>query len=108
MKPVLFLPRRVVRGEQAGTVNCTGIKVVQEPSPNYAEPISTATTLSHCKFFRPKDSASKRCIGCLQAIANSHTPASGRNDCELANSGFHGLISIIANPRRYVPDRGTV
>ena len=29
--------------------------------------------------FRPKDSASKRCTRCWKAIADSHTPASGRN-----------------------------
>ena len=32
------------------------------------------------RHFRPKDSASKRCTRCWQAIADSHTPASGRND----------------------------
>ena len=33
--------------------------------------------------FRPKDSASKRCTRCWQAIADSHTPASGRNELQM-------------------------
>ena len=33
----------------------------------------------YCTHFRPKDSANKRGTLCWQAIADSHTPASGQN-----------------------------
>ena len=43
-----------------------------------AAPLCPSAVLS-CYHFRPKDSASNRCTRCWQAIADSHTPASGRN-----------------------------
>ena len=39
-------------------------------------PLNTPLRDTH---FCPKNSASKRCSRCWQAIADSHTPASGRN-----------------------------
>ena len=49
--------------------------------------------------FRPKDSASKRCTDrCWQAIADSHTRASGRNE-DLSTTPE---VSIYEDSRRYI------
>ena len=46
--------------------------------------------------FRPKDSASNRCTRCWQAIADSHTPASGRNEwCAFPNRTNHPVIGDV-------------